>query len=127
MIAVTGPMPDPKKEGETLLSDESPVELIERARAGDRDAVDAILQRCLPSLKRFAHGKLPAVARGYLDTNDLVQDAALNAVRHLDTFKPRHVGAMQAYLRRSVINRICDEVRRVSRHPPPAELPEYLA
>jgi DNA-directed RNA polymerase specialized sigma24 family protein len=31
---------------------------------------------------------------------------------------------MQAYLRQSVINRICDEVRRISRRPPPLELPD---
>lgn len=119
-------MPDAHEERDTLLSDEPTVELVEKARAGDRGAVNAILQRCLPSLKRFAHGKLPAAARGSFDTNDLVQDAALKAVRHLDTFEPRHVGAMQAYLRTSVINRIRDEVRRISRHPPPAELPEDL-
>ncbi len=119
-------MPD-DKEASGLLSDAPTVELIERARAGDLNAVNAILQRCLPSLKRFAHGRLPQSARGYQDTNDLVQDAALNAMKHLDTFEPRHVGAMQAYLRRSVINRICDEVRRVNRNPPPSELPEDVS
>jgi RNA polymerase sigma factor (sigma-70 family) len=31
---------------------------------------------------------------------------------------------MQAYLRQSIINRICDEVRRVGRQPPPLELPD---
>jgi len=67
---------------------------------------------------------LPAAARGYLDTNDLVQEAALHLVKRLDLFEPRHVGAMQAYLRQSVINRIRDEVRRIGRQPPPVELPE---
>ena len=33
---------------------------------------------------------------------------------------------MQAYLRQSVINRIRDEVRRITRQPPPVELPEDL-
>lgn len=86
-------------------------------------AVEALLQRCLPSLTRWAHGRLPAAARGSLDTGDLVQEAALHALRRLDVFEPRHVGAMQAYLRQSVINRIRDEVRRVTRHPAPVELP----
>ena len=98
-----------------LLSDEPTVELITRARTGDSSATEALMQRCLPALKRWAHGKLPAVARSYMDTGDLVQEAALNAIRHLDTFEPRRVGAMQAYLVQSVINRIRDEVRRVSR------------
>lgn len=110
----------------TLLSDEPTIELVIRAKGGDRLAVEALLQRCLPPLKRWAHGKLPAAARGHLDTGDLVQDAVLHVLGRLHVFEPRHVGAMQAYLRRAVINQICDEVRRVSRQPPPTELPEDL-
>lgn len=105
-----------------MLSDEPTIELVMRARGGDRDAVEALLQRCLPSLKRWAHGRLPPSARSSMDTGDLVQEAALHAVSRLDTFEPRHVGALQAYLRQSVVNRIIDEVRRVSRHPVPVEL-----
>jgi len=108
----------------TLLSDEPTIELVIRAQAGDPAAVEALLQRCLPRLKRWAHGRLPAVARGQLDTGDLVQDAALHVLGRIHIFKPKHVGAMHAYLRRAVINRICDEVRRVSRQPPPVELPQ---
>jgi len=107
-----------------LLSDEPTLELVIKAQAGDREAVEALLQRSLPALKRWAHGRLPAAARGHQDTADLVQDAALHAIRRLDTFQPRHVGAMQAYLRESVLNRIRDEVRRIGRHPAPSELPE---
>jgi RNA polymerase sigma factor (sigma-70 family) len=107
-----------------LLSDEPTIELVVRARGGDRSAMEALLERCLPPLKRWAHGRLPAAARGRLDTGDLVQEAALHAIGNLDTFEPRHVGAMQAYLRQSVINRIRDEVRRIVRNPPALELPE---
>jgi RNA polymerase sigma factor (sigma-70 family) len=107
-----------------LLSDEPTIELVMKAQGGDRLAVEALLQRCLPQLKRWAHGKLPAAARGSLDTGDLVQEAAMHVVQRLDVFQPRHVGAMQAYLRMSVINRIRDEIRRVGRHPAPVELPE---
>src|SRR6185503_9130482 len=107
-----------------LLSDEPTMELVIRARQGDRMATEALLERCLPQLQRWAHGRLPAAARGSLDTNDLVQDAALNLVKRLELFEPRHVGAMQGYLRQSVINRIRDEVRKIGRHAPPTELPE---
>jgi RNA polymerase sigma-70 factor, ECF subfamily len=114
--------PDPPHH-DPLLSDEPTIELVIRARAGDRLAVEALLQRCLPSLKRWAHGRLPPAARGALDTADLVQEAAFHALQRLDVFEPRHVGAMQAYLRQSVINRIRDEVRRVTRHPAAEALP----
>ena len=107
-----------------LLSDEPTLQLVIRARGGDRLAVEALLERCLPPLKRWAHGRLPPAARGRLDTGDLVQETALHVLGNLDHFEPRHVGALQAYLRQSVINRIRDEVRRIVRQPPPVELPE---
>lgn len=105
-----------------MLSDEPTIELVFKARDGDRAAVEALLQRCLPELKRWAHGRLPAAARGNLDTGDLVQETVLHVLRRLDHFEPRHVGAMQAYLHQSVINRIRDEVRKITRRPAAAEL-----
>lgn len=111
-----------KSDPIALLSDEPTIELVIRARTGDRGAVEALLQRCLPRLRRWAHGRLPVAARGLLDTEDLVQESALHVLGRLDVFEPRHVGAMQAYLKQSVINRIRDEVRRIGRHPHPVEL-----
>jgi RNA polymerase sigma-70 factor, ECF subfamily len=129
MSAQSGrPDPPPDDEGEdALLSDEPTIELVVRAQTGDRPAVEALLQRSVPQLKRWAHGKLPAAARGSLDTGDLVQETVLHVLRRLDTFQPRHVGAMQAYLRQSVLNRIRDEIRKIGRHPAPSELPEDMS
>ena len=134
MIAISHPtmspkLPDPEPSSDytdPLLSDEPTIELVVKARGGDREAVEALLQRCLPQLRRWAHGRIPPAARGSLDTGDLVQETVLHVLRRLDAFEPRHVGAMQAYLRQSVINRIRDEVRRIGRRPPPSELPEDL-
>ncbi len=127
MLMFPSAMAEPKdRSNDPLLSDEPTMELVVKAQAGDREAVEALLQRSLPALKRWAHGRLPAAARGHQDTADLVQDAALHAIRRLDQFQPRHVGAMQAYLRESVLNRIRDEVRRIGRHPAPSELPEEV-
>ena len=126
---------EPRPTGRnSLLSDEPTVELVLKARSGDRAAVEALLQRCLPELRRWAHGRLPAYARGTLDTGDLVQEAALHLLRRVEIFQPRHVGAMQAYLRQSILNRIRDEIRRVGRRPatealveePPDEKPSPL-
>jgi RNA polymerase sigma-70 factor (ECF subfamily) len=122
------PKPADAADGSPFLSDEPTVELLAKAQAGDRQAVEALLQRSMAPLTRWAHGRLPPAARDRLDTRDLVQEAALHALKRLDVFEPRHVGAMQAYLRRSVINRIRDEVRRVTRHPAAEELsPEQPA
>ena len=110
----------------TLLSDDSTIELILKARGGNRFAVEALLQRCLPSLRRWAHSKLPPAARDSMDTDDLVQVAAMNVIARLDSFEPRRVGALQAYLQQSVMNKIRDEVRRVSRRPITTELPDAI-
>ena len=74
---------------------------------------------CSAVFRACAAGRTAAAeaARGSLDTSDLVQETVLHVLRRLDHFEPRHVGAMQAYLRLSVINRIRDEVRKVSRRP----------
>jgi RNA polymerase sigma-70 factor (ECF subfamily) len=109
-------------DGPSLLSDEPTIELVLSARNGDHMALEALLERCLPPLKRWAHGRLPARARGGLDTGDLVQEAAMHVLARLDKFEPRHVGAMQAYLRMSVINRIRDEIRKIGRRPEAVEL-----
>ena len=90
-------------------------ELILRARCGDRTAVDTLLRRHLPPLRRWAHGRIPAGARGRFDTCDLVQDAVFRSIALLDRFEPRQGGGIQAYLRMAVINRVRDEARRLRR------------
>jgi len=101
---------------------ESTQELLSLVRLGDRDALERLYSRCLAPLRRWARGRLPAAARGALDTQDLVQETILNSLRRLDRFDSRHEGALQAYLRQAVLNRIRDEARRFTRRPVAAEL-----
>jgi RNA polymerase sigma-70 factor (ECF subfamily) len=70
---------------------------------------------------------LPTYARDLGDTQDLVQEAVLHALRRLDTFESRHPGALLAYLRQAVHNRVIDEIRRVTRRPIAEELGEHHA
>jgi RNA polymerase sigma-70 factor (ECF subfamily) len=109
------------------LDPESTQWLLSRARSGDSEALDRLLARSVPVLRRWAHGRLPQYARGVNDTVDLVQDAVMHALQHLDGFIPRHEGALVAYLRTSVLNRIRDLVRQSARRPLPVELPDDLA
>ena len=101
---------------------ESSMTLIWRARAGDEDARNQLCVRYLPRLQRWAHGRLPLSARSALDTVDLVQDTFIQVLRRLDDFEPRHAGAFQGYLRRTLMNRIRDEIRRVNRRGVPESL-----
>ena len=94
---------------------ESTALLLERARAGDQRALDALFERYVPAFRRWARGRLPAWARGSADTQDLVQDVLLQTFKKIGTFEPRHEGALQAYLRQALVNRMRDELRRVQR------------
>jgi RNA polymerase sigma factor (sigma-70 family) len=96
---------------------DSTATLLERARAGDQQAIETLFMRCLPPLRRWARGRLPGWARDVADTNDVVQEALLQTFRHLETFDARGEGALQAYLRQAVMNRIRDHIRRVGRRP----------
>jgi RNA polymerase sigma factor (sigma-70 family) len=98
-------------------SAQASMELLARARSGDPDALNDLCARYLPRLQKWAHGRLPAWARGALDTHDLVQDALSQVIQRLGSFEPRHDGAFQAFLRTALLNRIRDEIRRAHRRP----------
>ena len=83
--------------------------------------------RYLPRLSRWASGRLPAWARDVADTDDLVQDTLIRSVPNLNHFEARGEGALQAYLRGAVMNRIRDEIRRKQRTPAQAPLESSLA
>ena len=56
------------------------------------------------------------------DTQDLVQETLLQTFNRMSVFEPEREGALQAYLRQAVMNRIRDEIRRVGRRPVHGEL-----
>jgi RNA polymerase sigma-70 factor (ECF subfamily) len=99
------------------VAPESSLTLLERAQAGDRDALDALIGRYLPRLQRWASGRLPNWARDLAETQDLVQETVVQAFKGIDRFEVRGEGALQAYLRQALINRIRKEIRRVGRRP----------
>jgi RNA polymerase sigma-70 factor (ECF subfamily) len=102
---------------ESALDAEASLDLLDRAKAGDSDALAVLMARYLPRLRRWASGRLPRWARDMADTEDLVQDSMLQTFKRIDKFEMRHEGALQAYLRQAVVNRIRDELRRAGRRP----------
>jgi len=56
------------------------------------------------------------------DTDDLVQDTLLQTFKRIESFEPQRVGALQAYLRQAVLNRVRDELRRKARRPASTDL-----
>ncbi len=101
---------------------ESTFSLIVRARGGDAEALERLFARHRKPLQRWASGRLPKWARTIADTEDLVQETLLNTFKRIDNFEPRRVGALQAYLRQAILNRIREELRRKGRAPDATDL-----
>jgi RNA polymerase sigma-70 factor, ECF subfamily len=85
-------------------------------RPADASALGRLIRRCLPGLRRWAHGRLPRWTRSIADTSDLVHDAVLRTLGRSDALENRGHRALGAYLREAVRNRIRDEHRHVARH-----------
>jgi RNA polymerase sigma factor (sigma-70 family) len=107
-------------------SPEETVLLLQRIRGGDDGALNALLVRLLPRLRRWAHGRLPAAARGLLDTGDIVQSVAAKAIRRLGSIEIDHSAALGAYLRQAIANEIADHWRRVVHRPDETSLHDAL-
>lgn len=96
---------------------ESTASLISRIREGDNLAQELLLERYLPALRRWAHGRLPLRARHLADTDDIVQITLVRTLKKVKEFEPQHQGAFFAYLRRALQNQIRDQLRAAQRRP----------
>lgn len=101
---------------------ESTTLLLRRIWQGDSRAREQLVASYLPILKRLAHGRLPAGARGLVGTDDLVSITLEKAIRHIDTFEPRREGAFLAYLRQILLNEIRSQIRHANVRPVAGEL-----
>lgn len=97
---------------------ESSFELLIRARRGDRPALDRLFTRYASRLQRWAHGHLPAAARGAHDTQDIVQLTLTKVFQRVDSFEPRHAGAFRDYAWTTLWNSIRDLARQYQRRGP---------
>lgn len=106
---------------------ESSLVLIEKAQSGDAAALNRLIDRYRPRIVRWASGRLPGYARDLTDTEDLVQDALVGTFRNFRTFECRGEWALQGYLRKAVLNRMREELRRLKSRPRREELDDDLA
>jgi RNA polymerase sigma-70 factor, ECF subfamily len=105
------PPPDPASRDSLAVT----TDLLQRAKSGDRAALEALIARYLPRLNSWASGRLPMRARSLLDTGDLVNETLLRTLERLDAVEVRGPGGFQAYVRSAVLNRIRDQIRWTDR------------
>jgi RNA polymerase sigma-70 factor, ECF subfamily len=109
-------------EQRTTFEPGATLDLVERARRGDQTAWEILVARYRAPLQRFARTRLARQPHRLADTEDVVQDVTINVFRRLHRIELRFPGALLAYLRRSISNRVADEHRRAVRQGPTATL-----
>src|SRR5215510_5562038 len=106
---------------------ESSFALLGRARAGDDDALNQLIERYWPRLRAWATGRLPTTSHAAPETADLVHNAILRAFTKVRSGDIRTEGALLDYLRTSVNYAIIDERRTQQRRPKSLARPQDAA
>jgi RNA polymerase sigma-70 factor (ECF subfamily) len=101
--------------------------LLRRIWRGDARARDQLVLAYYPVMKRLAHGRVPSLARGLVDTDDVVSTAMEKALRNIDTFEPKREAAFLAYMWQILRNEIRMQIRRAKARPVTEELSEEFA
>lgn len=123
---MASPLGDNRLPGDAPEPLENTASLLVRVRRGDGAARERLFARYLPVLRRWAHHRLPRSARDLRDTDDLVQDTLLSALRRLDDFEHRGEGAFLAYLRQILLNAVRDGLRRAAVRPRQTTIDDQL-
>ena len=81
--------------------DAETVELLERVRAGDGRALEELMGRHRPLLRRFVEVRLDPRLRSRVDASDVVQEAHLEAARRIHEFLDRRPMPFRLWLQRT--------------------------
>jgi RNA polymerase sigma-70 factor, ECF subfamily len=89
----------------------APEELLERARAGDKDAFGELLARCHHDIRVLAEHLMGTTLKTRVDPSDLVQEAYLEAHRDFPRFTGLTQSELSAWLCRIVARNVIDNAR----------------
>ncbi len=93
-------------------SDDGTETLLESARQGDADAVNALLERHRAPIRRLVEMRLDRKVQRRVDVSDVVQDVMLEANNRLEKYLNDPVMAFHLWLRQIAWDRIIDTYRR---------------
>ncbi len=85
--------------------------LLEKALAGDREAVIDLLEACAPRIRARIAPKITAHLRSSIDEDDVMQVTYLEVVTRLDTFNGGGIAGFLAWMSRLAENNLIDAVR----------------
>jgi RNA polymerase sigma-70 factor (ECF subfamily) len=106
-------MSDPAPERDPAPADfTQTIDLVARAQGGDRAAVQQLFSRYYERVRRIVRLRLGRALRGKLDSNDILQDVFLDALKNLDRFQMLNKGSFINWLARVAEHRIRDAADR---------------
>lgn len=100
------------QEAMSAQDDTSTTELLAKARNGNREALAALFDSHAQRLLASVRAELGERARQRLESQDVMQEVYLDALRSIDGFVDRGSDSFLAWLRRIAVHRICDVDRR---------------
>jgi len=105
-------MPAPEDQAQEPLEDVPyegvTVELLARIREGDDSAWEALYSRYHDDLLFAVRAHLGPAMRAKLESEDVLQSVAIQALRTLPSFEPRGPGSLRHYLHKMIVNKIRD-------------------
>lgn len=93
-------------------TNEPTVDLVRQVVDGDREAGETLFERYLPIIRQIVALRIGRSVSGFLEHEDIVQDALAKAFASLGQFEPRSEGALRRWLTRIVENQVRDAMRR---------------
>jgi RNA polymerase sigma-70 factor, ECF subfamily len=100
------PLADPNPEDERAMG-----ELVRRATAGDREAVEGLLTAHLSRLRAFLRLRMGGAVRARESTEDLVQSVCREALERLDGFEYRGEASFRHWLFQQAEHKVIDRAR----------------
>lgn len=94
-------------------AEESESPLVRRAVTGDAVALKFLLTQYRPRIRDHVARRIPRGLQGGLDPEDIVQDALIEAFKHIATFEPRGPGAFGRWLTTIALRRLRDAIKRL--------------
>jgi len=85
--------------------------LLDRARAGDREATSALFEHYLGRVVYLVRSSLHEPLRGRIETMDIVQEALVTACTRIKEFDPKSSGAFYSWMREIVKRKINESIK----------------
>jgi RNA polymerase sigma-70 factor (ECF subfamily) len=93
------------------MDDTPSAELVSRAVAGDRAALEVLLARYYERLRTRIESRIPADLRAVLAADDILQEAFVDVFRGIEGFEDRGENAFEAWVGRIAENRLLDAIK----------------